>query len=125
MTAPGGPAADAVPQPIRDARGKRPAFYEAQGLDQAMSMILVLASEFATLRERVDTLERVLEQHGIEAEAAIEAYQPAPEVLTQRELWRQAFLRRLYYLARKDAADAVRGDTEVRFRETIETIARG
>jgi len=114
-----------MPQPIRDARGKRPAFYEAQGLDQAMSMILVLASEFATLRERVDTLERVLEQHGIEAEAAIEAYQPAPEVLKQRELWRQAFLRRLYYLARKDAADAVRGDTEARFRETIETIARG
>lgn len=111
------------PKPIRDAKGKRPQFYEAAGLDQAMSMILVLASEFAAMRERLDTMERVLEQNGIEAGAAIEAYQPTPEVLTERELWRQAFLQRLYYLARKDAADAARGDTEARFRETIESIA--
>ncbi len=111
------------PAPIRDARGKRPQFYEAQGLDQAMSMILVLASEFAVLRERMDTLERILEAHGIDAAAAIEAYAPTTEVLTARETWRQAFLARLYYLARKDAADAARGDTDTRFRETIETIA--
>jgi hypothetical protein len=111
-------------RPIRDAKGKRPQFYEAPGLDQAMSMILVLACEFATLRERVDTLERVLEHNGIEAGAAVEAYAPPPEVLTAREQWRQAFLQRLYYLARKDATDAARGDTESRFRETIETIAQ-
>ncbi len=119
------PAASLPPRPVRDARGKRPQFYEAPGLDQAMSMILALASELATMRERMDTLERVLEQNGIEAGAAVEAYQPTPEVLTERELWRQAFLARLTYLARKDAADAARGDTESRFRETIETIAKG
>ncbi|MFN3592656.1 MAG: hypothetical protein ACK4MX_06565 [Thermaurantiacus sp.] len=118
------PAAMPQPQkPIRDAKGKRPQFYESPGLDQAMSMILVLASEFSAMRERVDTLERVLEQNGIEAGAAVEAYQPTPEVLTAREQWRQAFLGRLYYLARKDAADAARGDTEARFRDTIESIA--
>jgi hypothetical protein len=117
------PHAAGAPKPIRDAKGKRPSFYEAPGLDQAMSMILVLASEFATMRERLDTLERVLEAHGIEAGAAIEAFEPAPEVLTARERWRQAFLARLYYLARKDAADAARGDTEARFRETIASIA--
>lgn len=119
------PHASAAPSPIRDAKGKRPQFYEVPGLDQAMSMILVLATEFSALRERMDTLERILAQHGIDAAAAIEAFAPTPEVLTERETWRQAFLARLYYLARKDAADAARGDTDTRFRETIATIAEG
>ncbi|WP_448584943.1 hypothetical protein [Thermaurantiacus sp.] len=115
----------ATASPIRDAKGKRPHFYELPGLDQAMSMILVLASEFAALRERMDTLEHILKANGIDASAAIEAYQPTTEVLTERERWRQAFLARLYYLARKDAADAARGDTEARYRDTIATIAKG
>ncbi len=122
MTAPGASAASA---PARHARGKRPQFYEAPGLDQAMSMILVLASEFSVLRERMDTLERILEAQGIDVGAAIEAYRPATDVLAERERWRQAFLARLYYLARKDAADAARGDTDGRYRETIEAIAKG
>ena len=112
-------------KPIRDAKGKRPQFYDQPGLDQAMSMILVLAEEFATLRDRQDTLEEVLAQHNIDAAAAIEAHEPTPETLTRREEWRQAFLARLYYLARKDAADASRNDTEERYTETLETIAKG
>lgn len=112
-------------KPIRDAKGKRPKFYPEPGLDQAMSMILVLAEEFSTLRDRMDTLEEVLEAHSIDAAAAIEAHQPTPETLTRREEWRQAFLARLYYLARKDAADAARNDTEERYTETLETIAKG
>lgn len=119
------PHASRAPTPIRHAKGKRPNFYETPGLDQAMSMILVLASEFAALRERIDTLEHVLSDHGIDAAAAIEAHVPSTEVLAARERWRQAFLARLYYLARKDAADAARGDTDSRFRDTIEAIAKG
>ncbi|MCS6987581.1 MAG: hypothetical protein NZM40_09185 [Sphingomonadaceae bacterium] len=108
----------------RDARGRRPQFYAAQGLDQAMSMILVLAAELSVMRERMDTLEGVLAAHGIDATAAIEAHEPSPETLARREAWRQAFLARLYYLARKDAADAARGETEQAFRRTIEDIAQ-
>ncbi len=112
-------------KPFRDAKGKRPRFYDQPGLDQAMSMILVLAEEVATLRDRHDTLEEVLAANGIDAAAAIEAHVASPETLTRREAWRQAFLARLYYLARKDAADAARADTEQSFTDTIETIAKG
>jgi len=112
-------------KPVRDAKGKRPQFYDQPGVDQAMSMILVLAEEFAVLRDRQDTLEEVLAQHSIDVTAAIEAHQPSPEILTRREEWRQAFLARLYYLARKDAADAARNDTQDRYLETLETIAKG
>jgi hypothetical protein len=112
-------------KPVRDARGKRPAFYAAPGMDKAMSMILVLANEWSVMRDRLDTLERVLAANGVDAPAAIEAYQPDQAVLEEREARRQDFLSRLYYLARKDAADARDGASDEAYRSTIEDIAKG
>ena len=106
----------------RDARGKRPQFYADPAMDQAMSMILVLAEEFSVLRDRLDTVERIAADHGLAA--AIEAYQPPQAVLEAREARRQAFLTRLYYLARKDAAEAAEADTADRFSATIDDIAK-
>lgn len=107
----------------RDARGKRPQFYADPAMDQAMSMILVLAEEYSAMRDRLDTVERVATEAGLGA--AIEAYQPPQEVLEVREARRQAFLSRLYYLARKDAADAAENSTEARYNATIDDIAKG
>jgi hypothetical protein len=107
----------------RYARGKRPQFYEAQGLDQAMSMILVLASEFSALRDRIDTLEAVAREGGLTA--AVEAYQPSQAELEVREARRQAFLTRLYHLALKDAVEAAEADTEDRYVATLDEIAKG
>ena len=54
------------PHVVKDAKGKRPQFYEAPGLDQAMSMIMVLANEMAVLRDRLDSAERVMAANGID-----------------------------------------------------------
>jgi hypothetical protein len=43
----------------RNARGKRPVFYDTPGLDEAMSMIMVLANELSVVRDRLDTVEKV------------------------------------------------------------------
>jgi len=107
----------------RHARGKRPQFYEQAGMDQAMSMILVLASEFSTLRDRLDTAERVARDGGLGE--AIEAYVPSQAVLEVREERRQAFLERLYYLALKDSAEAAEADTSERFEAALTDIAKG
>ncbi|MEY2884604.1 MAG: hypothetical protein RL490_2328 [Pseudomonadota bacterium] len=107
----------------RNARGKRPQFHDAPGLDQAMSMILVLAQEFSALRDRLDTVERVASAAGLGA--AIEAYRPPQAVLEEREARRQAFLERLYYLARKDAAEAAENDSSELFTAALDDIAKG
>lgn len=107
----------------RDARGKRPQFYADPAMDQAMAMILVLAEEFSALRDRLDTVERVASAAGL-AEA-VEAYVPTQDVLELRERRRQAFLARLYYLARKDASDAAEHSTPASFVATINEIAEG
>ena len=107
----------------RNARGKRPDFYADPAMDQAMSMILVLAEEFSVMRDRLDTVERVATDAGLTA--AIEAYQPPQAVLEDREARRQAFLTRLYYLARKDAAEAAEDDSEALYTATLDDIAKG
>jgi hypothetical protein len=109
----------------RTVRGRRPEFYPNEGMDQAMSMIMVLAQEFAVMRDRVDTIERVAAGKGIILADEIEAYTPGQDVLEKRELWRQAFFERLFYLLHQQAAEAAGEDTAERFEDALATIATG
>lgn len=111
------------PHVIRDARGKRPQFYKAEGLDSAMSMIMVLASELSTLRDRLDSAERVAKLNGMDLAAGIEALELDQAALEERETRRQDFLARLFYLARKEAQEASDAETEEGFVQTVEDIA--
>lgn len=113
------------PHVIRNPKGKRPHFYDTQGMDQAMSMILVLASELMVMRDRLDTVERVAAAKGVLLDEEIEAYQPDQAVLEAREERRQQFLERLYYLARKDAAELAAADTGERYQSMLDEIAKG
>ena len=111
------------PHVIRDARGKRPQFYDTDGLDSAMSMIMVLASELATLRDRLDSAERVAKASGLDLAAGIETLVLDQAALEEREARRQDFLGRLFYLARKDANEAAQAETAAGFEATIAEIA--
>lgn len=111
------------PHVIRHARGKRPEFYETPGLDHAMSMIMVLAGEIATLRDRLDSAERVAKASGLDLAAGIETLELDQAALEEREERRQDFLRRLYYLQLKDADEAAQAQTSDGFNATIAEIA--
>lgn len=111
------------PHVIKDAKGKRPQFFPTEGVDQLLSMVMVLANEVAVLHDRIDAGERVAKQHGIDLAAGIEALTLDPAALEAREAWRQDFLDRLFYLARKEASEAAAAETEEGFRATIADIA--
>lgn len=107
----------------RNAKGKRPQFYETPGLDEAMSMIMVLASELTVVRDRLDTVEKVAAAKGVVLDAEIEAFEPDQATLEARELRRQDFLARLFYLARKQAAELQTEDSEERYTKALDDIA--
>ena len=107
----------------RNARGKRPQFYATPGLDEAMSMIMVLANELSVVRDRLDTVEKVAAAKGLVLDAEIEAFAPDQATLEARELRRQDFLARLFYLARKQAAELQTDDSAERYTATLEDIA--
>jgi hypothetical protein len=107
----------------RNAKGKRPLFYDTPGMDEAMSMIMVLANELMVVRDRLDTVEKVAAAKGVMLDAEIEAFEPDQAVLEERELRRQDFLARLFYLARKQAAELGSGDSAERYKKALEDIA--
>jgi hypothetical protein len=109
----------------RNARGKRPNFYETPGMDDAMAMIMVLANELSVVRDRLDTVEKVAAAKGILLDAEIEAFVPDQGMLEAREGRRQDFLARLFYLARKQAAELATDDSAERYTKALDDIAVG
>jgi len=108
----------------RTVRGKRPEFFETPGVDDAMSMILVLAQELTVLRERLDSAEIVAARHGIPLAAEIEALQPDPALLAEREAWRQSLFDRLFHLSSQRRAELEQRHTPESYAQTLDEIAR-
>ncbi len=79
----------------RQTKGKRPHFFEDPSIDQMMTFLLELTTEVGVLRERLDTVERLLDSEGSVTRAAIEAYQPDAAAEQERAAWRDAYLKRV------------------------------
>ena len=77
-------------------KGKRATFYSEAGVDQLYGIVTALAAELWAARERIDTLERVLEQAGAMPPDAVEGFAPGPELAARRQQEREAFIQRVY-----------------------------
>lgn len=77
------------------AKGKRPEFFDLEAVDRLYSMVFALAGEVSALRERQDTLERLLEEKGTLGRAEIEAYEPDRVAGEERALATRAYVARI------------------------------
>jgi len=109
----------------RFSKGRRPEFYPIEGLDEAMSMILTLASEFNVMRDRLDTIERIAAKKGVILEDEIENFVADEECQTSRSQRRDEFLQRLYYVSLKRVEEQALGQSEDRYFTDLERIAKG
>ncbi|WP_195908593.1 hypothetical protein [Novosphingobium sp. Gsoil 351] len=74
------------------AKGQRPQYFDDPAIDKVLAITLALAGETAVLHDRVDTIERLLEQGVPVTRAAIDAYQPDAATREERDSWRDQFL---------------------------------
>ncbi|MEZ5500482.1 MAG: hypothetical protein R3E77_13785 [Steroidobacteraceae bacterium] len=79
----------------RLSKGKRPAFFADPDLDQIMTFVLELTTEVGALRERLDTVERLLDAKGTVTRADIESYEAPAAVESERAAWRDAYIKRV------------------------------
>ncbi|MCC2976537.1 hypothetical protein LK533_07595 [Sphingomonas sp. PL-96] len=114
-----------LPPMLRSAKGKRPSFYDTPGLDQMMSMIMVLAGEVSVLADQIDLMQRVAGSKGLDLAEGMKTIELSQEALEEREARRQAMLDRLFYLMRKEAAEAEAEETAEGYSRVIEEIAQG
>lgn len=100
MNDPHDPAAVMLP---RQTKGKRPQFFDDPAIDQVMTFVVELATELAVVRTRLDTVERLLDEHGSVTRAAIDAYEPGPDVEAERDAWLAGYFRRVLRMHAEEA----------------------
>ncbi len=92
------------------ARGKRPYFLEDPDVERVLSIAMAIAGELAVLRQRLDTIEELLETRGALTREEIETFVPSPAHAEARGRWHQEYLARILRILQQQAEAQERND---------------
>ncbi len=96
----------------RKPAGKRPYFLDPE-VERVLAIAMAAVQELAVARERIDTLERLLEAKGLVARSEIETFTPTPAQAAERGLWTQEYLARVLRIVQQEGeaiTAATKGD---------------
>jgi len=82
--------------------GKRPYFMDPE-VERILNILMATVQELAVTRERLDTVERLLEAKGIVAGSEIERFEPTKDQAAERGLWMQEYLTRVLRTLQQEA----------------------
>ena len=105
-----------VPQ---TAKGHRPSFFDDPVNDKIISMITSIVTEIWVNRERLDTIETIMEEKGLCLNEEIENFKPSRKTLEKRENMRQELLDRIFYIFQEEVEDTARGDTKEMYETAV------
>ncbi len=77
------------------AKGKRPDTLQDYNAERTLSIVMALAAEVAVVKERLDTVERLLDAKGTISRSDIEAYQATDDAAYERALASKEFVARI------------------------------
>lgn len=86
----------------KKAKGKRPVYFDDPQIDKMLAIIMALTAEVSVLRDRLDTLEHLIQDKGIISIADIETYQPDEQVTKEREQRRAEYIARVFRIVQEE-----------------------
>lgn len=107
----------------RRAKGKRPEFFDEPALDRLFSVVFALAAEVSALRERQDTIERLLDARGTLRREDIEAYEPDRAAGDERGLATRAYIARIMRGFQHEVEAMAADDPPI--MDVVEQLSRG
>jgi hypothetical protein len=90
-----GPDIDWIARAGAKPKGKRPDYFDDPALDRMLSILIAVVGEVSVLRERLDTVERLLDARGTISRADIEAYEPDRDAARERGLMTREYVHRV------------------------------
>ncbi len=84
------------------AKGKRPYFFRDPDVERVLSITMAVAAELAVLRQRLDTLEALLEARGSITKADVERFEPTPAQQAERGRWTQEYIARVLRIVQQE-----------------------
>jgi hypothetical protein len=109
----------------RKAKGRRPTYADDPTVDKLLAIVMALAGEVSTLRERLDTVERLAASKNLFSSADVEAFQLDEPAMADRESFRVAYLNRLLRIVNEEVEAEARGESAKESERIILEIARG
>ncbi len=94
-------------------KGARPRYFDDPAIDRLLSIVMALAGEVAVLKERQDTVERLLDAGGSISRADIEAYEPDRAAGHERGLMHREFAARILRGVQQDMESLETPETSV------------
>lgn len=91
------------------ASGKRPHFFADPDVDRLLAIVWAMAGELAVTRERLDTVERLLQAGQVLSREAIESYQPDAEAARERGRQQLEYIARLLRVLQQEVEQMQRG----------------
>ena len=79
----------------RVAKGKKPIYLDERSIDNLMAMIMTLTQEISVLRDRLDTIEKLLVSKKAITLEDIETFEPDDDLVKERRDRRQMLLKRV------------------------------
>lgn len=94
---------------VRVAKGKRPVYLGDRQTDQLLAIVVALMGEVSVLRDRLDTLERLIEAKGLVLQQDIETYEPDELVAQTRLQWREDYIARVLRILQEEGKGEEQG----------------
>jgi len=89
----------------RAAKGKRPQYFSDPATDRLLTIVLALVNEVSVLRDRLDTVESLLEKNAVFSKDDIENFAPSEEHGAAREKRRAEYLDHIFRVIQSELDD--------------------
>jgi hypothetical protein len=106
----------------KKARGQRPQYFADPAIDKVLSITMALAGETAVMRDRLDTIERLLEAGQSVTQAAIDGFTPDESIRNERDAWRETFLDNVLRIVHQEREELAKRSAETRPYEDAITL---
>jgi hypothetical protein len=95
----------------RGAKGESPRYFDDPEVGKVLSMVVALAGEMAVMRDRLDTVERLLDTGQPVTREALARFAPDESVRNERDAWRQQFLSIVFRVLHEERERVARDPT--------------
>ena len=106
------------------ARGKRPYFFKDPDVERVLSIAMVVAMEHAVTRQRLDALERLIEQKGLFTREELEQFRPDAAAEAQRTRGTQEYIARVLRIVQQDTEAMQGGGMDVPVEEVMDVLRK-
>jgi hypothetical protein len=103
-------------------KGQRPYFFESKETERVFNITMAVVTELAVMRERLDTIERLLQNKGVLLQSEIEAFVPNDEQAKERQLWHARYSARILRIIQQEIEALAKPENNMPMQQIADEI---